>query len=167
MLIFPTVLTAPVVFIEGSGSEKYHQRFCRRPNCCRRCDISQENDFGWPPRQFYDRYAKLYNRLTHGYIVLNSAANSAAFISDKINISTNPAFPGNALTWPPYLSGWKTALQKKSNVLDCESVGTVYLLPASVYHNLLTNTNKPHFPTAFTEHFHVVHYAKHQLSMRV
>ena len=39
-----------------------------------------------------------------------------------------------------------------------EGVGTVYMLPSSVY-----LTAPAHVPTAFTEHFPVVHHAKYLL----
>ena len=57
---------------------------------------------------------------------------------------------------------WHTRVQ------DCESVGTVYMLPAKVYRQQPGKPVPPiHFPTAFTEHYPVVHFAKYVLGMPV
>jgi hypothetical protein len=96
----------------------------------------------------------------------------AAFISTGANITNHEAFPGNALPWPPYLGrgSWQT------RAAPCESVGTVYLLPARSYRagidpefpgQNLTRKPPVHFPTAFTEHFPIVHHAKYVLGMEV
>eukprot|EP01048_Picozoa_sp_COSAG05_P005817 COSAG05_NODE_355_length_10856_cov_7.197174_10_plen_229_part_00 len=58
------------------------------------------------------------------------------------------------------------SLSRSSGVVDCESVGTVYMLPADVY-RLTSAKDAGHFPTAFTEHFPVVHAAKYELEVRV
>jgi hypothetical protein len=54
--------------------------------------------------------------------------------------------------------------QSQTAVLRCagEGVGTVYMLPAAVYQSA-----PAHVPTAFTEHFPVVHHAKYALGLRV
>ena len=75
----------------------------------------------------------------------------AAFITSGANITAHEAFPGNALPWPPYLGrgAWR------NRAAECESVGTVYMLPAKVYRRQLLPTGRTfvppgHFPTAFT-----------------
>eukprot|EP01046_Picozoa_sp_COSAG06_P012782 COSAG06_NODE_760_length_12506_cov_11.670912_9_plen_118_part_01 len=108
-------------------------------------------------RQWSDkRYKQFYDR--------------AAFIASNTNITMNKAFPGNSLPFPPYLGGvegWLAALD--SGALECESVGTVYMLPADVYRStsVADQPHGPHFPTAFTEHFPPVHAAKYELGQRI
>ena len=60
------------------------------------------------------------------------------------------------------------------NHAECEGVGTVYLIGADIYRHLNATgrTGPPgcgayHFPTAFTEHFPVVHAAKYELGWAV
>ena len=134
----PGGVTAPLVLIEGSDSEEYHSR-CRRGIC--------------GGAQQHERHAQFYDR--------------AAFIVSGTNITLNPSFPGNARPFPPYLGdedAWAAAAAGSPAVIDCESVGTVYMLPARAY----TAPAAPaHVPTAFTEHFPVVHYAKYTLGLRV
>jgi hypothetical protein len=83
----------------------------------------------------------------------------AAFIATNVPIGENPSFPGVNWPFPPYLGSveiWQHA--ETTGTVDCESVGTVYLVPAEVYRR-----GDPLFrpnPTAFTEHFPVVHAAK-------
>eukprot|EP01052_Picozoa_sp_SAG31_P022392 SAG31_NODE_1779_length_7293_cov_39.850153_5_plen_298_part_00 len=155
----PGGIVAPMVYIEDSDTLDYHRRLCRRSIC------------GAHQKQ---RAKQLYDR--------------AAFVLTGSNVSTDKAFPGNSRAFPPYfggLSGSEAKLAAKQ-FLDCESVGTVYLIPASVYRHKLpsvrvpemkevagnksdvhTNARVKHFPTAFTEHFPVVHFAKYELGMRV
>ena len=70
----PGGVTAPTVFIEDSDTEQYHHR-CRR----RICGGKDQKERHY---QFYDR---------------------AAFIVAGTNVTHNPAFPGNAGAFPPYL----------------------------------------------------------------
>eukprot|EP01047_Picozoa_sp_COSAG01_P049087 COSAG01_NODE_4832_length_4703_cov_16.848610_2_plen_283_part_00 len=144
----PDGVTAPLVVIESSDEEWYHKQVCGKPTCphgtvCGRPHCPRA-------KMFYDR---------------------AAFITSGANITNHEAFPGNALPWPPYLGrgAWH------SRVTECESVGTVYMLPARAYRCGVDPARPggglrqppPHFPTAFTEHFPIVHYAKYVLGMPV
>eukprot|EP01052_Picozoa_sp_SAG31_P008164 SAG31_NODE_405_length_16084_cov_3.913982_7_plen_140_part_00 len=67
----------------------------------------------------------------------------------------------NAQEWAPYFGN--TA---NGPLVDCESVGTVYLAPASLY-RAPSGTVPQYFPTPFTEHYPVLHAAKHKLGMRI
>ena len=145
----PDGVNAPLVVIESSDEPWYHKAVCGNELCphatiCGRPQCPRA-------KMFYDR---------------------AAFISTGANITGDEAFPGNALPWPPYLGhgAWRT------RVTECESVGTVYMLPARAYRagrdpsvtDRDVYRNPPqHFPTAFTEHFPVVHYCKYVLGMDV
>lgn len=143
----PDGVVAPLVLIESSDAEWYHHQVCNQPKCphgtvCGRPHCERA-------KMFYDR---------------------AAFITSGANITDHEAFPGNALPWPPYLGrgAWRT------HTVVCESVGTVYMLPARVYRTgpdqfepSLIRKPPPHFPTAFTEHFPIIHFAKYVLGMQV
>ena len=48
--------------------------------------------------------------------------------------------------------------------MDCETVGTTYLLPADVYR---TDRVPPYFATPFSENFPVIHAAKYELGLRI
>ena len=74
-------------------------------------------------------------------------------MTEGMKITRNPSFPGNARQWPPYIGEPHSG----SGIVECECVGTVYLIPASVY----DLPHVEHFPTAFTEHYPVVHAAKY------
>lgn len=91
------------------------------------------------PGQFYDR---------------------AGFMPSGVAISQDVAFPGSAHKWPPYLGE-----SNGERNIACEGVGTVYMIPTVAYTTSFTadgNGGPPeHFPTAFTEHFPVVHAAKY------
>lgn len=91
------------------------------------------------PGQFYDR---------------------AGFMPSGVAISQDVAFPGSARKWPPYL---REAHGIRN--IPCEGVGTVYMIPSVAYSTPFTADGAggppEHFPTAFTEHFPVVHAAKY------
>ena len=74
------------------------------------------------------------------------------------------------MPFPPYLGDsalWRAA--SSAGAVACESVGTVYMLSADIYRHLNRTGRGPafHFPTAFTEHFPVVHAARHELGLPV
>eukprot|EP01051_Picozoa_sp_SAG22_P015594 SAG22_NODE_2060_length_3063_cov_1.479757_2_plen_196_part_00 len=131
----PGGVTAPMVYIEGSDDEAYHLRLCRRRIC--------------GGRRQTERHLQLYDR--------------AAFMVTGTNVSNDKSFPGNAQAFPPYFGpAAEAALASASGILECESVGTVYLLPASVYRppargegaagdDSSSSSSVFHFPTAFTE----------------
>jgi len=81
--------------------------------------------------------------------------------------------------WPPYLGehGPEGYTLRRRDI-SCEGVGTVYLIPSEVYTtprgasagdgSAGAGLGPPeHFPTAFTEHFPVIHAAKYGLGMSV
>ena len=77
---------------------------------------------------------------------------------------------GTVRVWPPYMG--PTAAQGgrgSGGVVPCESVGTAYLVPASVYRcvGCPDGLRFDHFATALTEHFPIVHAAKHYFGLRV
>lgn len=112
----PGGVSAPLVLIEESDTEEFHKHLCKRPLCHMGMQRHTREIRQWSDR----RYKQFYDR--------------AAFIASNTNITTNKAFPGNSLPFPPYLGGvdgWMAALA--SGTVACESVGTVYMIPAEVY----------------------------------
>ena len=122
----------------------------------------------------------------------NEFYDRAAFMAVGHKISADPAFPGFfpaicTTQSNPVCHDYLNARTKSPAVIDCESVGTTYLIPAQAYHDNSVAANvsigndrqgkthmatvefpRPdHFPTAFTEHFPVIHYAKYALKMKV
>eukprot|EP01043_Picozoa_sp_COSAG02_P024397 COSAG02_NODE_1331_length_13215_cov_3.173058_6_plen_552_part_00 len=112
----PGGVSAPLVLIEESDTEEFHNHLCKHPLCHMGMQRKTRHIRQWSDR----RYKQFYDR--------------AAFIASNTNITMNKAFPGNSLPLPPYLGGvdgWTSALA--SGTVECESVGTVYMIPADVY----------------------------------
>lgn len=112
----PGGVSAPLVLIEESDTEEFHKHLCKHPLCHMGMQRKTRHIRQWSDR----RYKQFYDR--------------AAFIASNTNITMNKAFPGNSLPLPPYLGGvdgWTAALA--SGTVECESVGTVYMIPADVY----------------------------------
>ena len=148
----PGGVVAPTVLIEESDTPEFHKHLCKKSLCHMGMQRKTRSIRQWSDK----RYKQFYDR--------------AAFIASNTNITTNRAFPGNSLPFPPYLGGvegWTEGLE--TGKVECESVGTVYMLPASVYRttSVATQEHGPHFPTAFTEHFPAVHAAKYELGVSI
>lgn len=148
----PGGVVAPTVLIEESDTPEFHKHLCKKTLCHMGMQKKTRNIRQWSDK----RYKQFYDR--------------AAFIASNTNITTNRAFPGNSLPFPPYLGGvqgWTEGLE--TGKVECESVGTVYMLPARVYRDTSVAKQEygPHFPTAFTEHFPVVHAAKYELGISI
>ena len=112
----PGGVSAPLVLIEESDTEAFHTHLCKKPLCHMGMQRHTRHITQWSDR----RYKQFYDR--------------AAFIASSTNITMTKAFPGNSLPFPPYLGGvdgWTEALA--SGTVECESVGTVYMIPAEVY----------------------------------
>ena len=187
----PTGVSAPAVVVEGSNTTAWHRAYCHRNDCAAvwqqqrpagargGTDAPQSTRGTGAPPRFYD---------------------TAAFFEagEDVSLANKPArgHPqfGAVRAWPPF------AGRTGDRVVDMESVGTVYLVPAEVsecVRSLETLKRRPrlgrtqhdttppsplqiyhcrtcapgvkfeHFSTTFTEHFPIVHAAKHYFGMRV
>lgn len=124
----PGGVAAPLVLIEESDTVKFHKHLCKRSLCHMGMQRHTRHIKQWSDH----RYKQFYDR--------------AAFIASNTNITMNKAFPGNSLPFPPYLGGvdgWTAALA--SGTVECESVGTVYMIPAEVYRSTSVAKQVCHF----------------------
>ena len=125
----PEGITAPLILVEESDSQQFHQRRCGRSNC---------------GGGMLGRSKAMHD--VRSFIVKSDQP-----------ISADAAQQSNSNEFPPYFGG--------PDVVECESVGTVYLAPAALYR--VPETVPKYFPTPFTEHFPVMHAAKYKLGMRI
>ena len=148
----PGGVSAPAVVIEDSNSSAYHQRRCGRDDCS-----AFNGMVGHKGYQFYDAAAFF----EAGHVV------RARRSKDEVR-RLGHSNTGTVRVWPPYM-GNRTDAKGNGGVVDCESVGTVYLVPAEVYRcgACPPGVRFEHFPTAFTEHFPIVHAARHYFGLPV
>ena len=111
----PGGVSAPAVVIEDSNSSAYHQRRCGRDDCS-----AFNGMVGHKGYQFYDAAAFF----EAGHIV------RARRSKDEVR-RLGHSNTGTVRVWPPYM-GNRTDVPGNGGVVDCESVGTVYLVPAEV-----------------------------------